>query len=177
MPDSTRPGLRAMRTSAVAIAVTAVVALAACRSGGASTSNGTVPPPAPETATDGSARPRDAQGASGVTTVEGSDIRQVGPQRIEEYLNGRVPGLQVLRDESGRYSLRIRGAASFGHGDEEPLVVIDGIPTPQGMNGEALRNIDPRDIARIEVLKDASQTAMYGSRGANGVLVIRTRKQ
>lgn len=172
MPDITR---RAPRTSALAVA--AVVALAACGSGGARTSNGTVPPPTPETASDGSARPRDAQGASGVTTVEGSDIRKVGPQRIEEYLNGRVPGLQVLRDENGRYSLRIRGAASFGHGDEEPLVVIDGIPTPQGMNAEALRNIDPRDIARIEVLKDASQTAMYGSRGANGVLVIRTRKQ
>jgi TonB-dependent SusC/RagA subfamily outer membrane receptor len=115
------------------------------------------------------------QQTSGVTTLNGDDMKQVGAQRIEEYLNGRVPGLQVLRNESGQYSIRIRGAASLGQSDEEPLVVIDGMPVPQGGNSEALRGIDPREVARVQVLKDASQTAMYGSRGANGVLLIRTR--
>ena len=121
--------------------------------------------------------PGPAEGATAVSTLTEDDFGTMRVARIEELLIGRVPGLTVLRSADGGYSLRIRGAASFGHGDEEPLIVIDGIPTPQGMNGESLRNIDPRDIARIEVLKDASQTAMYGSRGANGVLVIRTRKQ
>lgn len=156
---------RAPRTAALIVVAAAVTA---CGGKGARTA----PSPTPTT----SARPAESQQTSGVTAVEGKDIRQVGPQRIEEYLNGRVPGLQVLRDENGRYSLRIRGTASFGNSDEEPLIVIDGVPMAQGSNAEVLRNVDPRDIARIEVLKDASQTAMFGSRGANGVLVIRTRK-
>ena len=117
----------------------------------------------------------DATRSSGVTTVSGDDMKQVGVQRIEEYLNGRVPGLQVIRNESGQLAIRIRGTASLGKSDEEPLVIVDGIPTPQGMNSEVLRMIDPREVHKVEVLKDASATAMYGSRGANGVLVIRTR--
>ena len=112
---------------------------------------------------------------SGVTTVSGEDMKRVGVQRIEEYLNGRVPGLQVIRNESGQMSIRIRGSASLGLSEEEPLVIVDGIPTPQGMNTEVLRMLDPREVHRVQVLKDASATAMYGSRGANGVLVISTR--
>jgi TonB-dependent SusC/RagA subfamily outer membrane receptor len=149
------------------VAIVLVVLTGACGGGARSP---TTSAPRPSEAPSGEA-PR-----SSANSVQGSDMRQAGAQRIEEYLNGRVPGLQVLRDENGRYSLRIRGAASLGQSDEEPLIVIDGIPMAQGSNAEVLRNIDPRDIQRIDVLKDASQTAMYGSRGANGVLIIRTRR-
>ena len=120
-------------------------------------------------------RVAEANRTGGGSSVSGEEMSQVAAQRIEDYLNGRVPGLQVLRDETGRYSIRIRGASSLGRSDEEPLVIIDGMPVPQGSNSEALRVLDPREVFRVDVLKDASQTAMYGSRGANGVLLIRTR--
>lgn len=156
----------AHRAALLAVALAAVAG--AC--GGGARATDMPAPPRPSEARAGESE------KSGANTVQGSEMRQSGPQRIEEYLNGRVPGLQVLRDENGRYSLRIRGTASFGKSDEEPLIVVDGIPMAQGSNAEVLRNMDPRDIQRIEVLKDASQTAMYGSRGANGVLLIRTRR-
>ena len=157
------------RVSARSLALAvATLFLAACGSRGGARPDETPAPPRPEGR-------RTEQQTSGLTTLSGDDMKQVGAQRIEEYLNGRVPGLQVLRNESGQYSIRIRGTTSLGQSDEEPLVVIDGMPVPQGGNSDALRGIDPREVARVQVLKDASQTAMYGSRGANGVLLIRTR--
>ena len=117
-----------------------------------------------------SPRPIDA----GANAVSGDDMRATNVQSIEEYLNGRVPGLQAVRDNAGRLTLRIRGNASA---ESEPLLIIDGTQVQQGGNGDALRNLNPRDIARVQVLKDASQTAMYGSRGANGVVLITLRKQ
>ena len=88
---------------------------------------------------------------------------------------GRVPGLTVLRLANGDYSLRIRGRASF-RGDDEPLIVIDGMPIRQGGGARALMTIDPRDVARLDVRKDAGALAMYGSQGGNGVIEIRTRR-
>lgn len=86
----------------------------------------------------------------------------------------RVPGLTVMRLSNGEVSVRIRGTRSL-HGDNEPLLVIDGVPT-QGAIGAALAGLVPRDIARIDVLKDAGSTAIYGSRGANGVILITTKR-
>ncbi len=86
----------------------------------------------------------------------------------------RVPGLTVMRLASGDVSLRIRGTRSL-HGDNEPLLVIDGVPA-QGPIGAALAGLSPRDIARIDVLKDAGSTAIYGVRGANGVILITTKR-
>ena len=161
--------MRSLRSAVLAGALTgalmALAVLSGCGGGQANTVRFT-PPPAPDP---------EASRTSGVTAVSGEEMKQAGSQRIEEYLNGRVPGLQVLRNESGQLSIRIRGTASLGKSDEEPLVIVDGIPTPQGMNSEVLRMLDPREVHRVEVLKDASATAMYGSRGANGVLLIRTR--
>jgi TonB-dependent starch-binding outer membrane protein SusC len=149
----------------IALVVTLAAAASACGSSQANTIRFTRP----------AAEESEASRTSGVTTVSGDDMKRVGAQRIEEYLNGRVPGLQVLRNESGQLSIRIRGTASLGKSDEEPLIIVDGIPTAQGMNSEVLRMLDPREVHGVDVLKDASATAMYGSRGANGVLVIRTR--
>jgi TonB-dependent SusC/RagA subfamily outer membrane receptor len=94
--------------------------------------------------------------------------------RVVDMLEGRVPGLTVIRLPNGNVSLLIRGQRSF-HGDTEPLLVIDGIPA-QGAIGAALAGLAPRDIARIDFLKDAGSTAIYGARGANGVILIATKR-
>lgn len=140
------------------ILLPASVLFTAC--GGSGRSSSQVPSP----------RPID----TGANTVSGEDMRATNVQSIEEYLNGRVPGLQAVRDPAGRLTLRIRGNASA---ESEPLLIIDGAQVQQGGNGDALRTLNPRDILRVQVLKDASETAMYGSRGANGVVIIRLRKQ
>lgn len=93
---------------------------------------------------------------------------------IVDLMEGRLPGVTVRRLGNGDVSIRVRGASSF-MGGGEPLFVIDGRPvmTPAG---SALMAISPRDVVRIDVLKDAGATAIYGSRGANGVIVITTRR-
>jgi len=97
--------------------------------------------------------------------------------RVEEMLRG-VPGLDVTRLPDGNYRLRIRGQRSIRGNptDDNPLVVIDGISIPNESMGSMLADLSPGDVARIEVLKDASAMSMYGSRGANGVIVITTRR-
>jgi len=96
--------------------------------------------------------------------------------RIETMLQG-IPGLEVIPQGSG-FSLRIRGFKSLRQraGDDEPLLVIDDITVPAGSLGSALAGIAPRDVARVDVLKDAGATAVYGSRGANGVIIITTKR-
>lgn len=94
--------------------------------------------------------------------------------RVEELLAGRIPGLQVVRTGRG-YSLRIRGIGSI-MGNNEPLVVVDGMPVQAFGTPGDLGWINPHDIERIDVLKDASSTSIYGSRGANGVIVITTKR-
>ncbi len=93
---------------------------------------------------------------------------------ILDLIEGRLPGVYVRRLANGDASIRVRGAASRVGGGE-PLFVIDGRPvmTPAG---SALMAIDPRAIVRVDVLKDAGATAIYGSRGANGVILITTRR-
>jgi TonB-dependent SusC/RagA subfamily outer membrane receptor len=93
--------------------------------------------------------------------------------RVEELFAGRFPGVQVFQ-ASGGLSVRIRGATSL-RGSTEPLYIVDGFPYTPSSDG--LIALNPSDIARIEVLKDAAQTAEYGSRGANGVVKITTKKR
>ena len=95
-------------------------------------------------------------------------------QPIEEALMGRFPGVEVSRTPSGGVAVRIRGGSSL-MGSNEPLYVIDGIEITPGPSG-ALEGINPYDIDSIEVLKDATSTAMYGSRGSNGVILIKMKK-
>lgn len=96
--------------------------------------------------------------------------------RIEELIEGRAPGVQVLRRSDGTYALRIRGVSSPAS-KNEPLIVIDGTSAADGMSSRALASVNPQDVEKIEVLKDAASTAFYGMRGANGVIVITTRQQ
>ncbi len=98
------------------------------------------------------------------------------PATVEEMLLGRIPGVEVLRLAGGGFSVRIRGARSF-LGSSEPLYVVDGIPVMGALGpGSALVGINPHDVERIDVLKDAGSTAIYGMRGANGVIVVTTRR-
>ena len=92
---------------------------------------------------------------------------------IEEMLAGKVAGVQVTRTASG-ISVRIRGSGSL-RSNNEPLYVVDGVTVITGRAGAGI-SVSPHDVARIEILKDASAAALYGSRGANGVVVITTKR-
>ena len=111
------------------------------------------------------ARPRDPN------TVTAEDIARQPSKPIEEIIAGRVAGVVVRQPPNGR-ELRIRGQSSI-MGDKEPLYVIDGVPIEPGPGG-ALAGIVPYDIESITVLKDVSETAMYGVRGATGELLVTT---
>ncbi|HET8655680.1 MAG TPA: TonB-dependent receptor plug domain-containing protein [Longimicrobiaceae bacterium] len=111
-----------------------------------------------------------SESTGSVSTLSGDDLTQGRYHRIEEIL-GRVPGVQVDRSASGGYTVRIRGTRSL-MSNNDPIVVVDGIVRDISV----LESIPPDDVARIDVLKDASTEAMYGSRGANGVIVITTKR-
>jgi TonB-dependent SusC/RagA subfamily outer membrane receptor len=107
-------------------------------------------------------------------TLADSDISRHPGEPIEKILANRVSGVDVALTPEGYLTVRIRGAASV-MGSTEPLYVIDGVPISPGPNG-ALVGINPNDIESIRVLKDAASTASYGSRGANGVVLIKLKK-
>src|SRR5256885_15405056 len=114
-------------------------------------------------------------GTGAVATVVPSET-DARVSRVEELLRG-VPGLEVTALSNGSYQIRIRGHRSIrgNPGDDDPLIVIDGVPMSREAVGSTLAGLAPGDVARIEVLKDAGATGMYGSRGANGVIVITTK--
>ncbi len=112
--------------------------------------------------------------SSSVGTVTAEDAASMQVLRVEELLR-RIPGVEVLRLADGGFSVRIRGAGDL-RGQGDPLFVLDGMPLPVGRLSSALDGISPHDIARIDVLKDAGATAIYGSQGANGVVLITTKK-
>lgn len=110
-------------------------------------------------------------GAVQSTTAE--ELKHVRVKRVEELLAGRFPGVHVLPTPSGGFSIRIRGAGSLR--DTEPLYVVDGMPV-EVTPGRGLDWLDPTDIARIDVLKNPAETSIFGVRGANGVIVITTKR-
>lgn len=117
----------------------------------------------------GTVRKRDLTGS--VSTVKSKDIQAFVTSSPVQALQGRVPGVvlsQNTGDPAGDYSIRIRGVNSI-LGDNDPLFIIDGIP-------QSTATINTYDVESMEVLKDASATAIYGSRGANGVVIITTKK-
>ncbi len=92
---------------------------------------------------------------------------------MEELLRGQVAGVDIVERGDGVMSVRIRGASSL-MGSNEPLYVIDGMPMSQA-DRRGLAGLNIHDIDRIEVLKDVDAKALYGSRGANGVVLISTK--
>ena len=110
-----------------------------------------------------------------VASVKAEKITDIPANSVDALLQGRVAGVQVTnasQDPGASSTVRIRGNSSL-NGSNSPLVVIDGFP--YGEAG-AISQINPQDIISMEVLKDASASAIYGSRGANGVILITTRK-
>jgi TonB-dependent SusC/RagA subfamily outer membrane receptor len=105
--------------------------------------------------------------------VTAEDIERAPGQPIEEILKDRVAGVTVTQGQSGLV-VRIRGVSSF-YGNNEPLYVIDDFPITPGPGG-VLKGMSPYDIESINVLKDPADTALYGVRGANGVIVIKTKR-
>jgi TonB-dependent SusC/RagA subfamily outer membrane receptor len=107
------------------------------------------------------------------TTVTSDDLDQNPTQSIERALQAHIAGVIITQNGEGGISVRIRGQTTI-NGNTEPLFVIDGLPIQAGPGG-ALVGINPHDIASIEVLKDAASLAFYGVRGANGVILIKTK--
>lgn len=113
-------------------------------------------------------------GANSVSVVCAEELDGIPAMQIEELLEGRVPGVWVIRGARG-ISLMIRGQSTI-LGNTEPLYVLDGVPL-QMEPGRGLYWLSPRDIQKVEILKDAGAAAFYGVRGANGVVLITTRRR
>ncbi len=133
---------------------------------------------APRPARDGApapARRPAAASPSGGSSVPADEIAAFRGTRVEDLIQGRVPGVQVTRTGDGDYAVRIRGANSV-LGSGTPLYVIDGTQVrAQGLLS-ALAGVQPQLVERIEVLKDAGATSIYGVLGANGVILITTKR-
>ena len=110
----------------------------------------------------------------GRSIVTSEDLQRSPVEPIENILMARVPGILVSRTADGGIAIRIRGRTSI-NADNGPLYVVDDIPVTSGPGG-SLSGVNPYDIESIEVLKDAVSTAMYGLRGANGVIIIKTKR-
>ncbi|MDR1602947.1 MAG: TonB-dependent receptor [Tannerella sp.] len=119
----------------------------------------------------GTARKADISGA--IASADARIIQEIPAVDASAALQGRMPGIEILQTGTAPGSamqIRIRGERSLS-ADNNPLIVLDGIP----FNG-SLSDISPNDIKTIDILKDASSTAIYGSRGANGVILITTNR-
>ncbi|WP_245843601.1 SusC/RagA family TonB-linked outer membrane protein [Niastella vici] len=107
-----------------------------------------------------------------VTSISSENFNQVVTGSPTQLLQGKVPGLNIARsgDPNIKPTVILRGPSTLRDGANEPFYVIDGVP------GAALELVAPTDIVSIDVLKDASSTAIYGSRAANGVIMVTTRR-
>ncbi|MCP9767840.1 TonB-dependent receptor [Lacihabitans sp. LS3-19] len=119
----------------------------------------------------GTQKKKDLTGAMG--SIQAKDIVRGNPIQAANALQGQVAGVNITRVNSrpgSSFDITIRGVQNFDNSLNAPLVVIDGVI------GGNMDNLNPADIASMDVLKDASSTAIYGSRGANGVILITTHK-
>lgn len=117
----------------------------------------------------GTAKKSDLTGS--VASVSGEDLKKIPVSTVAETLTGRMAGVQVTSTEGSpdaEIRIRVRGGGSITQ-DNTPLFIVDGFPV------NTISDISPSDIKSIDVLKDASSTAIYGSRGANGVVIITTK--
>jgi TonB-dependent SusC/RagA subfamily outer membrane receptor len=118
----------------------------------------------------GTQQRKDITGA--ISSVSAAQIEKVPVTTLDQALQGRSPGVQVTNNDGspgGGVSVQIRGTGTFG--DNSPLYVVDGYPISGGLN-----TLNPNDIASMEILKDASATAIYGNRASNGVVIVTTKR-
>ena len=119
----------------------------------------------------GTQKKADVTGA--IASVNASSIARAATPDAAGALQGMVPGVVVVKNTGkpgNGFSINIRGTNSIG-GSNSPLYVIDGIPSTAGLN-----ELNPADIEKVDILKDASATAIYGSRGAKGVVIVTTKR-
>ena len=117
----------------------------------------------------GTQQKRDVTGA--ISQVKGQDFENLPVASSSQALQGRAAGVQVVRNggaPGSTGSIRIRGVGTINNAD--PLIIVDGFP------GSSLDDVNPNDIESIEVLKDASASAIYGTRAANGVIIVTTKR-
>lgn len=117
----------------------------------------------------GTQRKRDVTG--NIVTVKGDDFKNLPVSNAAQALQGRASGVDIVRSDGSpgaAYTIRVRGTGTINNSD--PLIVIDGVPATN------LNDVNPNDIASIEILKDASSSAIYGTRAANGVVLVTTKK-
>jgi TonB-dependent SusC/RagA subfamily outer membrane receptor len=129
----------------------------ACGQGASQTSETPSPKPAPNS-----------------STLTAEEIARTPSETPEKALMGRFPGVNVEYKADGGLVVRIRGGSSSLYGNNAPLYVVDGQAVASESDG-SIKGINPLDIESIKVLKDAAQLSMYGSRGANGVIIIKTK--
>jgi TonB-dependent SusC/RagA subfamily outer membrane receptor len=139
------------RRAAASLTVAMAVTVAACASGASKSSAG-----APSVARDTS------------TNVNGEG------KSMEEMFAGKFPGVTVSRADGGGLSIRVHGGANTFYGGSEPLILVDEVPAPAISGGVVFLN--PTDIAKIEVLRNPADLALYGVRASNGVIKITTKK-
>ncbi|HEY0810273.1 MAG TPA: TonB-dependent receptor plug domain-containing protein, partial [Longimicrobiales bacterium] len=127
--------------------------------------------------------------AGSVSSMRPDAVKEVPVTSVNQVLQGRLPGVQITQNSGvpgSAISVRIRGSSSISGGNE-PLYVVDGVPLTQGdfsyvgassggQDIDAVNDISPNEIERIEILKDASAAAIYGSRASNGVVLITTKR-
>ncbi|HWB92439.1 MAG TPA: TonB-dependent receptor [Puia sp.] len=121
----------------------------------------------------GTAKRKDLTGA--IASVTADQIEKVPITTLEQAMQGRAPGVQVTQNDAspgGNVNVLIRGTGSLANNGNMPLYVIDGYPLETG----GINNINPNDIASIDILKDASATAVFGMRAANGVVMVTTKR-
>ncbi|MEL7428332.1 MAG: TonB-dependent receptor plug domain-containing protein, partial [Bacteroidota bacterium] len=109
---------------------------------------------------------------SAITSVKAEDFNGGNVNDPSQLLQGKVAGLAISRpggNPNGGFNIRLRGLSTVG-ANTQPLIIIDGVP------GADLTTVDPQDIASIDVLKDGSASAIYGTRGASGVILVTTKK-
>lgn len=132
--------------------------------------------------------------AGNITTISSKEIAKNPVNNVMEALQGKVPGLfiqQVTGQPGGAFTVRLRGSANLTTGATQPLIIVDGVRFPAGtlplsgnaigpntflQGGSGLNYINPNDIESVDVLKDIDATAIYGSSGAYGVILITTKK-
>jgi len=117
----------------------------------------------------GTMKRKDLTGA--VSSLSEKTFKDIPVTNIAEALTGQIAGVNVTKSQGGpdaQISINVRGAGSLNN-DNSPLYIVDGFPV------DDISNISPQNISSIDVLKDASSTAIYGARGANGVIIINTK--
>jgi TonB-dependent starch-binding outer membrane protein SusC len=153
----------------VTILACGLVALTACSAPG-------LPPagPAPGEVEVGYGTKPEKQVTGSISSLNEEKLGNDRPIKFEEFLRGRVAGVELIKGPNGsRSRLRIRGISSLTS-QQEPLIVLDGVPMSTPDLQLVLAGLTYKDIRQVDVLKDVASTAIYGLRGAAGVIIINT---